>query len=413
MKGYHGVSRHILGRMLAKFTEVVAFVPQGEAVGNLRIGRGVVDGVPVHVAIIENRLASGAIGKAECDKLASLFKVVAAQRAPLVLFIDSAGARVSEGLPALGAFRRMFSAAVTASLSGVKLVAVLGANCFGGASMLAALCGIRYFQPGTRLAMSGPSILAAGAGASAIDEAFRAIAEVTIGTEGRIKQDAANQRFGGTVALPQMLTPLAVHAQLLSRLPIAKVRSAVVERIERKDLNLLYPRGYRLDETSGVVRGTALGKVGNEPTHLLGSIDKCPMTAARICQMTSDLNAMLASGRPTQLDLLFDCEAHSAALDDEKVMLSSYLANFSRVLCQLRAAGWRVQTVVMGKLGGGIYVALAAMSDELNVIYGGEIQLLPGKAIAAILGDNSGSSWSFADYAAAGVAERELKIGLV
>jgi hypothetical protein len=399
--------------MLQKFIEVVAFVQQGDAAANLRIGRGVVDGSPVHVAIIENRLASGAIGKAECDKLASLFKVVAAQRAPLVLFIDSAGARVSEGLPALGAFRRMFSAAVSASLSGAKLVAVLGTNCFGGASMLAALCATRYFHPGTRLAMSGPSILAAGAGASAIDESFRAIAEVTIGTEGRLKQDARNQRFAGAVTLANMPDPLEVHTQLLARLSNATKRGGVVERIERKDLTLLYPKGYQLDESDGIVRGTAHSIESDSVTHLLGSIDKRPMTAGRICQMTSDLNVLLASDRPGQLDLLFDCEAHSAALDDEKVMLSSYLANFSQVLCRLRAAGWRIQTVVVGKLGGGIYVALAAMSNELNVIYGCEIQLLPGKAIAAILGDNSGASFSFADYAAAGVAERELKIGFV
>jgi hypothetical protein len=129
--------------------------------------------------------------------------------------------------------------------------------------------------------------------------------------------------------------------------------------------------------------------------------------------MTSDLIAMLALAQPAQIDLLFDCETHSASLDDEKLMLSGYLANFSQVLCLLRAAGWRVQTVVMGKLGGGVYVALAAMSDELNVMYGCEIQLLPSKAITAILGDNSACSFSFADYAAAGVAERELKVGFV
>jgi hypothetical protein len=307
----------------------------------------------------------------------------------------------------------MFAAAVTASLSGAKLAAVLGSNCFGGASMLAALCGVRYFQPGTRFAMSGPSILASAAGVSAIDESFRAIADVTIGTEGRIKLDASNRRFAGTLTLPIMPTPLEVQAKLLARLPNAPNHSRLAQRIERRDLALLYPNGYQLEDSGGIVRGTAASGQDGGPTHLLGSIDKRAMTAARICQMTSALTAMLASGRPAQADLLFDCEAHSASLDDEKVMLSGYLANFSRVLCQMRGAGWRVQTVVMGKLGGGIYLALAAMSDEVNVIYGGEIQLLPGKAIAAILGDNSASSFSFAEYASARVAERELKIGFV
>jgi len=272
---------------------------------------------------------------------------------------------------------------------------------------------VRYFQPGTRLAMSGPSILASSAGATAIDESFRAIADVTIGTEGRIKLDASHQRFSGALTLPTMPAPLEVQAKLLARLPTSLNRSRVVERVERKDLALLYPKGYQLEETDGIVRGRAESGQDSVPTYLLGSIDKRGMTAARITQMTSDLIAMLASPRPAQIDLLFDCETHSTSLDDEKVMLSGYLANFSQVLYLLRAAGWRVQTVVMGKLGGGIYVALASMSDELNVIYGCEIQLLPSKAITAILGDNSASSFSFADYAAAGVAERELRIGVV
>lgn len=82
--------------MLNKFIETVAFQPQGGPVGNLRLGRGMVEGQAVYVAVIENRTASGALGVAECERLASLFKIVAATRAPLIMWIDSAGARVSD-----------------------------------------------------------------------------------------------------------------------------------------------------------------------------------------------------------------------------------------------------------------------------------------------------------------------------
>jgi len=397
-------------RMLDLFKHAVSFAPQGISVGNLSIGRGTVEGRPTFVAVIENRIASGAIGKAECDKLASLFTVVAAQRAALVLFIDSAGARVSEGLPALGAFRRMFAAALKASVAGAPMSAVLGSNCYGGASMLAALCGRRYFNANTRLAMSGPSILAAAAGASAIDDAFRAIADVSIGTGGRTKLEG-NVAFSGTLGFAPPTAVVGAHLSLEARLVEAKLfAKGATDAVQRKELGLLYANGYQLAEQDGVLFGT--GTDANGAAVVLGSIDRRAMSAARASQLSGRLLAMLAGERPARLQMLFDCDAHSSALDDEKVMLSSYLANLAQSLWLLREAGTRIETVVLNKLGGGIYVALAAASHEVNVIHGGEIQLLPGKALAAILGEALVAKVEFADYLAAGVAERELRIGM-
>ena len=396
--------------MLDSFKQAVSFAPQGVSVGNLSIGRGVVEGRPTFVAIIESRIASGAIGKAECDKLTSLFIVVAAQRAALVLFIDSAGARVSEGLPALGAFRRMFAAALKANVAGAPMSAVLGSNCYGGASMLAALCGRRYFNANTRFAMSGPSILAAAAGASAIDDAFRAIAEVSIGTGGRTKLDG-NVGFTGAVEFAAPSSAVSAHRSLEARLVEAKLfAKGMSDSVQRKDLGLLYVNGYQLSEHDGLLRGTGSDASGS--AVVLGSVDRRQMSAARASQLTGRLQAMLTGERPARLQMLFDCDAHSGALEDEKVMLSSYLANLAQSLWLLREAGTRIETVVLGKLGGGIYLALAAASDEVNVIYGGEIQLLPSKAMAAILGESPVAKVEFADYLASGVAERELRIGM-
>ena len=56
------------------------FQPIGDPVGNLTLGRGQLQGKPVHVAIVEARIASGSLGAKESDKLASLFKVVAAMK---------------------------------------------------------------------------------------------------------------------------------------------------------------------------------------------------------------------------------------------------------------------------------------------------------------------------------------------
>jgi acetyl-CoA carboxylase beta subunit len=399
--------------MLDTFKKSIQFAPVGGVVGNLLIGRGVLEQASAHVAVIENRITSGALGVVECDKLSSLFKVAAAQKAAIVLYIDSAGARVSEGLPALGAFRRMYASALKASLAGAPMIAVIGTNCFGGASMLAALCGARYYSAQARLAMSGPSILAAANGVSAIDAAFHAMAEASIGTLGRTQLDSLKERDFGVLALPEIDAPRWRHDALVSRLRAAGQMVSLVsgagDAIRRKDLALLYPEGYELSQQDGIVVGIA--NVDHQQIRLLGTLDKRPITALRASMLTEQILALQRSP-PARLDILMDCETHSAALNDEKVMLSSFLSTLSQVLMNLRNAGTLVQTIVLGRLGGGIYVSLAAASSEVNIVHGGEIQLLPAKTIAAILGENSPSTACFDDYRHAGVAEREIKLGM-
>jgi hypothetical protein len=60
-----------------------------------------------------------------------------------------------------------------------------------------------------------------------------------------------------------------------------------------------------------------------------------------------------------------------------------------------------------------VYVALAAPARRIASIHGAEIQVLPGAAVAAILGESRESTPAFDDYRSAGVADEELKLGLV
>jgi hypothetical protein len=46
-------------------------------------------------------------------------------------------------------------------------------------------------------------------------------------------------------------------------------------------------------------------------------------------------------------------------------------------------------------------------------LYGADIQVLPGSAVAAILGESRETTPSFEEYRAGGVADREIKLGLV
>ncbi len=404
---------------LAKLKTAIEFQPVGEAVGNLTLGRGRMRGQPVHAAIIENKFASGALGMKESDKLASLFKVVAAQKAPLLMYIDSAGAKVSEGLPALGAFRHMYRAALAMAASGAPTAVFCGANCFGGASMLASLAGTRYYATNTRLAMSGPAILAQSVGVSVLDEMFQAMSVGSIGTAARTKLSLGNLAMSSTSALeelPSAKTAQERHVELGNRLSQINASGgksgskSSAEKIERKDLAKLYPDGYELSEQDDVLSGT--GACEGARVDVLGLIGGKLLGAARSWAMAEAVWKK-CSRPPKTLHVLVDCESHATALDDERIMLSAYLADLACALHALSAAGTHIETTVLGKLGGGVYVALCAPAAQVNLIYGAEIQLLPGRAIASILGDADSQQYEFAEYQKARVADREIKLGLV
>jgi len=401
--------------VLLSFASKLEFEPVGGTIGNLTLGRGKIAGVPAYVAMVENRIASGSLGVKESDKLASLFKVVAAQKAPLLMYLDSAGARVSEGLPALGAFRHMYRAALAMAASGARTAVYCGANCFGGASMLACLAGTRYYAKNTRLAMSGPAILAQSAGVSVLDEMFQAMSMSSIGAEARTKLSLGN--LPATAAsLGEPLVAAATlqqrHIELGARLSqISKgVMVTPAEKVERKDLAKLYPEHYDLTGKDGLMFGEALYQ--GAPVSVVGLTGGSLLGATRAWQ-AADLIWKMQASPPKALHLLVDCESHATALDDERVMLSAYLADLACAIHALGAAGTHIESTVLEKLGGGVYVALSAAAAQVNLLYGAGIQLLPGRAIASILGDAGESHFDFAEYQKARVAEHELKLGIV
>ena len=403
------------------------FSPTGDATGNLTIGRGRAwagigkPPLPIFIAIVENKIASGSLGVKECDKLASLFKVVAAQKSGLVLYIDSAGARLSEGLAALGAFRYMYREALGTAACGAPLLVICGANCFGGASMLAALAGTRVYSANTRFAMSGPSILAQAAGISALDDIFMVMSMAAINGAARAKLGASEAMavnpLSTSLPAPDVNALVERHRLLGTRLAALNnaARSANVATVERNDLAKLYPGGYRLAESNGVLSGEA--SRDSQAVALAGFIGGKVLDAARAWAQADIFWKMLApdarSALPQTLHLLIDCESHATSLDDERIMLSAYLADLACALYALAQAGTHIETTVLGKLGGGVYVALCAPVAQVNLLYGAEIQVLPGRALASILGETTAQKFEFAEYKAARVADRELKLGIV
>lgn len=398
--------------------DAVGFAPVGGATGNLTIGRGVLDGRALHVAIVENRLASGSIGVAEAGKLASLFKLAAIERSPLVVCLDSAGARVSEGLPALGAFRRAYAEGLRAQWAGAPMAFVLGTNCFGGASLIAQLGAARLFSPATRLAMSGPAILAQMAGGSALDETMRAVVGAAIGAEGRAQGegntvwrtdlDLTAWLRSALVPVEAAVAAISRHRRLGAKLPKFAPASSVVAG--GAVLEHLFPEGRSLQVASGVLSGTAVRDGVNVP--VIGLLGDTPVGAAAAWHFAELVWSTVGQG-VAALEVVLDCESHATRLDDERLGLSEYLADAALALASARERGMPVRLTIVGDAGGGVYVALAAPASRVSVAVGATIHVLPATAMASILGSDPETAANPEDHLAAGVADDEIGLGLI
>ena len=407
--------------LLDTLREALAFEAQGDRVANLTTGRGTFDGRAVRVALVESRFASGAIGAAEAERLVALLKVVALERSPLVIYLDSAGAKVSQGLVALGAFRTLFRAGLDAALRGAPIAALLGRNCYGGSSMLAHLAPQRLFSPGTQMAMSGPAVMASASGMSAIDESFRAITEASLSPAARARTSAANAVWtpGGDLAkwLREALAPRGAPASALrlrheglaarfGKLP----PQPTWEPVRRRELERIYASGYEARESQGLLEGSG-GRDGTREAFI-GLVGKQPLGAARAWRF-SEAVWQHAARAPARLEVFLDCASHAARIEDEKLVLTEFIVDMSFALAAVSAAGTRVGLTIVGQAGGGVYVALAAPAERVASVYGADIQVLPGAAVAAILGESATQVASFEDYRAAGVSDEEIKLGFV
>jgi hypothetical protein len=180
------------------------------------------------------------------------------------------------------------------------------------------------------------------------------------------------------------------------------------EPLQRRDLDRIYKQDYAARECRGLFTGQ--GKREGLVVEFVGLFGKAPLGAQR-AWLFADAVWRHLDAPPERLEVYLDCATHAAQLDDEKIVLTEYIVDMGFALAALAARGTRVGLTILGKAGGGVYVALAAPAFRVASVYGADIQVLPGAAVAAILGESHDAAADFVQYRAAGVAEEEIKLG--
>jgi hypothetical protein len=250
---------------------------------------------------------------------------------------------------------------------------------------------------------------------------FRAMALAALSPASRAKASAANSVWEpGSDVAPWLRDALAPrgdaatafrlrHEALAMRLE-PRVPDPPWEAVRRRDLERIYDGGFDARESQGLLDGE--GRRGDAAESFVGIVGKAPLGAGRAWRFAE--RVWQHAGRPpARLEVFLDCASHAPRLEDERAVLTEFIVDMSLALAALAARGTRVGLTVLGKAGGGVYVALAAPAHRVASVHGADIQVLPGAAVAAILGKSDDTVPSFGDYLRAGVAEEEIKLGIV
>ncbi len=121
-------------------------------------GAGVVAGRLVHVASQDFTVSGGAVGEVHADKIVEMSKSALKTGSPLVIINDSGGARIQEGIDALGGYGRIFYH--NTLLSGVvPQISLICGPCAGGAAYSPALMDFIIQTRQAQMFITGPSVI--------------------------------------------------------------------------------------------------------------------------------------------------------------------------------------------------------------------------------------------------------------
>jgi acetyl-CoA carboxylase carboxyltransferase component len=121
-------------------------------------GAGLVDGRPVFCYAQDSSFVGGSLGEAHANTIVRVLELAGRARAPVVGFVSSGGARMQEGVAALGGYGRVFSR--TVALSGrVPQISIITGLSAGGGAYSPALTDWIVMTEESSMFLTGPNVV--------------------------------------------------------------------------------------------------------------------------------------------------------------------------------------------------------------------------------------------------------------
>ncbi|HEU0019457.1 MAG TPA: carboxyl transferase domain-containing protein [Thermoleophilaceae bacterium] len=253
-------------------------------------GAGAVAGRPVFCFAQDASFAGGSLGAAQADSIVRVMRMAAAANAPIVAFVESAGARIDEGIAALAGYGQIFREQVQLSGWAPQIAVVCGASAGGGAYS-PALSDFVVMTPGAQLFLTGPGVVRevmgedvgatelGGPGVQSRNGVCHLVAdgdghavELTRALLGYLTSHGG---AGAACASAPQEAPFDPSSVVPSEArKVYDVRAVIGALVDGGETLEIAPRWARNMVTAfGRVDGRAVGFVANQPRHLGGAID--------------------------------------------------------------------------------------------------------------------------------------------
>jgi len=363
---------------------------------------GRVDGRPIACYAQDPSYAGGSLGEVQAETICHVLRTAGRARIPVVGFIESAGARLQEGVAALAGYARIFNENVALSGQVPQISVICGASA-GGGSYSPALTDFVVMTKQASMFLTGPSVVkevmgedvdATALGGPKVHDrngVCQLVAETDLDAAWTVRDllGYLPQHAGEPVRRWPSLDPFDGHSD--ESVPDEKrrvydVRDVIRTLVDGGRLLEISPRWAR-NMLTGFARidGRAVGIVANQPRHLGGVLDADSATKAARFVRTCDLYGI-------PLVVLVDTPGFLPGTRQEKL---GVIRHGAKLVHAFAAATVPRVTVVLRKAFGGAFIAmnsrelgadlvLAWPQAQLGVMGGKQaVDLVHRRAIAA------------------------------
>ncbi len=332
-------------------------------------------GQPVFAYAQDSRFVGGSLGAAHGESIVRVLRMARAARAPVVGFVESAGARVDEGVAALAGYGRIFREQVLMSGECPQIAVVTGVSAGGGAYS-PALADFVVMTGESRLFLTGPGVVREVMGEDVGMEALGGPAvhsrNGVAHLEARDDVDAVNlagdlldhlprhasEPFLPAAAQDPPVTDIGAIVPLVAR-KVYDVRDVIAGLADGPDTIEIAPRFARNVVTSiGRIEGRPVGFIANQPHHLGGVLDAASaQKAARFVRTCNSFGLALV--------VLVDTPGFLPGVRQER---DGVLRHGATLLHAFAAAEVPRITVVLRKAFGGGYIAMNSQALGADLV---------------------------------------------
>jgi acetyl-CoA carboxylase carboxyltransferase component len=358
-------------------------------------GHGRVNGRTVGCYAHDFSIAGGSVGEAEAALVVEVLRESRTAGRPVVAFMESAGARLQEGVAALGAYASIFSENVAAARV-VPQLSVITGTAAGGGCYSPALTDFIVMTRASSMFLTGPRVvrealhedieplalggsrvherngvchLVAADDSEALMLARELLGHLPARAGGPLWVDAPQPPAGGAPDAPLPAAPSAAY----------DVREVIAALADGGRLLEVSPRWARNLVTGFArIQGLPIGVLASQPRHLGGILDA---PAAR--KGSAFVEACDAYGVP--MLVLVDTPGFMPGRRQEAEGIIRHGAGLVRAFAAARVPK---VSVVLRKAYGGAYIAMNSkrLGADLALAWpGAEIGIMGGRAAARIL----------------------------